>query len=74
MIVPLTLPQTRLTSLVKELRARTRQRTLFPPEPPVTMPTGILPRGHRQPVAYPSNPYSLEFEDGEPTWEDAEWQ
>jgi hypothetical protein len=72
MVISSALPRTRLTAWVQSLSLRARPSRVSL-SPLVASIQGTSDEHPRRAVT-PSTPYALEFEEGEPTWEDAEWQ
>ncbi len=74
MVMSLALPRTRLAVWVQSRILHSRQPQGSVSMSPLVAPMQRPPDEHSRRVVPPANPYALEFEEGEPTWEDAEWQ
>lgn len=74
MVISLALPRTHLTVWVQALGTQRRRHRATDVNSLLVAPVQEQRHERGQHVVPPPNPYALDFEAGEPTWEDAEWQ
>lgn len=74
MAISLSLPRPRFAFRVRSLSSHADRPPGLAPQSPEVVPMQRPFDERPRHVVPPANPYALEFEEGEPTWEDAEWQ
>lgn len=74
MVISLAFPHTHLTVWVQALGTQRRRHRATDVNSLLVAPVQEQRQEPGQRVVPPSNPYALDVEAGEPTWEDAEWQ